>query len=74
MHFSQWKQFVLSGGLDHNKGKKNLCQIPVFKDVYAFYGIPACCKVLEKICNIQGVLMGFLEVWEPCMMDCNASY
>ena len=23
-------------------------------------------KILERICEIQGVLMGFLEVWEPC--------
>ena len=65
VQFSPWKKFVLSGGLDHNKGKNkiiiNHCQIQgVFKDVYE---ILQHLKVLERIFKIQGVSMGFLEVW-----------
>ena len=40
--------------------------IGVFKDVYLFYEIRWYFKVLERFGKIQGVFMGFLEVWEPC--------
>ena len=45
----------------------NLCQIQgVFKDGHLFYEIPGYFKVLERMCKIEGVFMGFFEVWEPC--------